>query len=273
MNLVITNNGLQCEREYFKTFFQSDQTIYEVIRVINGVAIFLEDHFSRLNRSVQIQHSSFAMSFTDFRGHIAELVGQNRQDEGNVKFSYSVVKGAAQWAFQFIPHSYPSPDDYKQGVSVDLFLAERQNPNAKVVQQAIRDEANRMIADRKLYEVLLVNRDGIITEGSRSNVFFVKSNVVYTAPAAMVLVGITRQKVIDCLNELGLQLVEQAVAKDETGSFDAAFLTGTSPKVLPIRSVGATVFDVQNKAVFRLMDAYNAIIQRYIMNDLDSGKL
>ena len=89
MNLVITNNGLQREGEYFKTFFQSDQTIYEVIRVINGVAIFLEDHFSRLNRSVQIQYSTFKMLFADFKGHIAELVGQNQQNEGNVKFSYS----------------------------------------------------------------------------------------------------------------------------------------------------------------------------------------
>ena len=272
MNLVITNNGLQNEFEYLKTFFQSDQTIYEVIRVTDGVALFLEDHFSRLSRSVQIQHSTFKMLYADFRRHIAELVRQNRQNEGNVKFSYSVVEGIAQWVFYFVPHSYPSPDDYKLGVPVDLFFAERQNPNAKVVQLAIRDEANLMIANRKLYEVLLVDHHGMITEGSRSNVFFVKSDVFYTAPETMVLVGITRQKVISCLNELGLPLVEQAVSKDEAASFDAAFLTGTSPKVLPIRLVGEQLFDVQNRAVSRLMDGYNKTIRKYIAKELDSGK-
>ena len=58
----------------------------------------------------------------------------------------------------------------------------------------IRERPVRLISDNKLYEVLLVDRNGRITEGSRSNVFFVKGNKFYTGPSAMVLVGITRKK-------------------------------------------------------------------------------
>jgi branched-chain amino acid aminotransferase len=239
-----------------------------VIRIIDGIALFLEDHFGRLVRSMQIQGLTFQMAYPDFKQNMAELVRKNQKMEGNVKFVYSIAEGNIHWAFSFIPHSYPSQDDYQTGVTTDLLFAERRNPNAKVIQTVIRDKANQMIADRKLFEVLLVDHNGMITEGSRSNVFFVKGDVFYTAPATMVLVGITRQKVLDCLKELGFSIVEEAVCVHELSQFDAAFLTGTSPKILPIRLVGSQVFDVQDKAISRLMDEYNRMIQEYMVKEL-----
>ena len=56
-------------------------------------------------------------------------------------------------------------------------------------------------SDKMLYEVLLVNRDGVITEGSRSNVFFIKSGEVYTPPTDAVLPGVTRTMIIRILEE------------------------------------------------------------------------
>jgi branched-chain amino acid aminotransferase len=267
MNLILSNTGLINESAYSGVSVHSDQSVYEVIRVLDGFPLFLEDHFNRLERSIKIQGLSFQMDFQEFKQNIAELVRQNQRMDGNVKFVYSVVEGNVRWAFSFIPHSYPTPDDYHSGVPTDLLFAERRNPNAKVVQLGIRDEANQMISDRKLYEVLLVDGDGKITEGSRSNVFFVKSDVFYTAPASMVLEGITRQKVLDCLNRLDFQVIEEAVSKDEIVDFDAVFLTGTSPKVLPVRKVGEQMFDVRNKAVLRLMDSYDLMIRDYIRNE------
>lgn len=260
------------ESEFLKTSFQADQLVYEVIRIIDGIALFLEDHFGRLMRSMQIQGLTFQMDFQDFKEDIAEIVRQNQQMEGNIKFSCSVVDGNVQWAFRFIPHSYPTVEDYQSGVPTDLFFAERQNPNAKVIQTHIRDEANRIISDRKLYEVLLVDRGGMITEGSRSNVFFLKGDVFYTAPASMVLVGITRKKVIDCIKTLDFRVIERAVSKAEISDFDAVFLTGTSPKVLPVRVIGKQMFDVRNKAVLRLMDSYNQLIQNYIRNEMNLNR-
>jgi branched-chain amino acid aminotransferase len=264
MNLVLTDNGWKDESEYSVSFFQSEKTIYEVIRVIDGVALFLEYHFLRLQKSMRIQELELRMSLAEFKSHIEELCEKNHQLNGNIKFVYSFVRNEEYWAFSFIPHNYPTQADYENGVPSDFLFAERQNPNAKVVQQEIRDKANQMIADKGLYEVLLVDRDGKITEGSRSNVFFVKSGVFYTAPASMILEGITRQKVFDCLKELGFAVVEEAVLKDEIGSFDAAFITGTSPKVLPLGSAGTQIFDVRNDAVSRLIESYNQMIQDYI---------
>jgi branched-chain amino acid aminotransferase len=268
MNLILSNTGLMHESAYDGTSLHAAHSVYEVIRVIDGIPLFLDDHFKRLEGSIKIQGLIFQMVFSDFKQNLTELVRVNRKMEGNIKFVYSVAEGDIQWAFSFIPHSYPTLDDYRLGVTTDLLFAERQNPNAKVVQHGIRDEANQIISDRNLYEVLLVDRDGMVTEGSRSNVFFVKSDVFYTAPASMVLVGITRQKVLDCIKGLGFQVVEQAVLKDEIGDFDAVFLTGTSPKVLPVRAIGEQMFDVGNNAVLRLMDSYSLMVRDYMVKEL-----
>ena len=272
MNLILSNDGLIPESSYSEVSFQTDQSVYEVIRVIDGIALFLEDHFERLKRSMQIQGLMFQMSYPDFNQNLVELVRQNQKMEGNVKFVYSIAEGNIHWAFTFIPHSYPTPEDYQSGVTTDLLFAERQNPNAKVIQSVIRDKANQLISDRKLFEVLLVDRDDMITEGSRSNVFFVKGNVFYTAPANMVLVGVTRQKMLDCLKELSYTIVEEAVLAKEIEHFDAVFLTGTSPKILPVRSIGEKIFNVQNSAVVRLMDSYDQMIQNYIRNETNINK-
>jgi branched-chain amino acid aminotransferase len=272
MNLILSNAGLIDESSYSGISFHSDQSVYEVIRVIDGIPLFLEDHFDRLLRSMQIQGLTFQMAFPDFKQNIAELVRLNQKMAGNIKFVYSVVEGNIHWAFSFIPHSYPTSDDYQVGVETGLLFAERKNPNAKVIQTGIRDEANQMISDRKLYEVLLVDSDGLITEGSRSNVFFVKNDIFYTAPASMILEGITWKKVLVCLNELGFSIAEEAVHVNEISQFDAAFMTGTSPKILPIRLIGSQVFDVRNDAVVKLVERYNRMIQDYIRNETNRLK-
>ena len=114
----------------------------------------------------------FQMDFLNFKQNIAELDKQNQIMEGNIKFLLFVTEGNIHWVFSFISHNYPALEDYQSGILTDLFSAERPNPNAKVIRPGIRDEADRMISERKLYEVLLVDRDGMITEGSRSNVIF-----------------------------------------------------------------------------------------------------
>ena len=244
--------------------FNSDRTVYEVIRVIDGVALFLEDHFTRLISSVKIRGLQFRMEFPEFRQNITELTKLNQIKNGNVKFVLTGNELENRWAFSFIPHSYPSTNDYQQGVATGLLYEERENPNAKVIQSTVRDRANQIISDEKRYEVLLVDRNGQITEGSRSNVFFVKDNRFYTAPEAQVLVGITRQKVLECLTELGCPIVEDAVGASEIDCFDAVFLTGTSPKVLPVNCIGSTQFAVNNYFVEQLIAKYNSTIEAYI---------
>lgn len=264
LNYVVTNKGIVPFSEMETSFLNSDQSVYEVIRVINGVALFLEDHFDRLVSSVQIRGFQLDMELSEFRQYITELVRINRIENGNVKFVISEVGTTTQWSFSFISHSYPDSSDYLSGVSVDLLFAERENPTAKIIQNTVRERANQMITDNKLYEVLLVDRHERITEGSRSNVFFVKGNRFYTAPDSMVLAGVTRKKVMQCLAVLKFIIIEEAVLTSKISTFDAVFLTGTSPRVLPVNRIGEISFQVNNVFVEKLMAGYNLMIDRYL---------
>jgi Branched-chain amino acid aminotransferase/4-amino-4-deoxychorismate lyase len=272
MKIILTSEGLANSASYFESDLNVEHSVYEVIRIIDGVALFLEDHFQRLLVSIDLQKIILPIGFQEFKAMLSELIHRNNQFEGNVKFSCYQVDKQVKWVCSFISHSYPAANDYQNGVKTDLLFAERKNPNAKVVQTSVREMANRAIAEKGLYEVLLVNKDKLITEGSRSNVFFVKGNRFYTAPIPMILEGITRRKVFECLHALGFAVVEEAISSDRICDFDAAFLTGTSPKVLPVNSVGKQVFSMRDEAVTKLMDKYNQLIQEYIRNEKSGAK-
>jgi len=63
---------------------------------------------------------------------------------------------------------------------------------------------------------------------------------------------------------LGYELVEKAVSSNEIGNYHAAFLTGTSPKVLPVNAIDDYRFNNDNPLLKNLMHLYNKKIEEYI---------
>lgn len=266
MDIILTAYGQVHEPEKISAILSEDYTVYEVFRVIQGVPLFLEDHFERLMKSVKLYGVVSPLNYNEFFQKSLELITLFGKNDGNVRFVILADEKAPSWYFAFIPAVYPDAEDVQDGVNTELFEVERENPNAKVLQKIVRFTANRLIEEHKVYEVLLVDHEGFITEGSRSNVFFVKGDVFYTPPASRVLVGITRQKVFDCLKELGYQIVEKSVHKSELNSLDVVFLSGTSPKVLPVKSIGGLSFSSEHSGVKALMRKYDEMINEYIEN-------
>jgi branched-chain amino acid aminotransferase len=264
MRKIITNEGPILQADFQVEEFDTDRTVYEVIRIIDGIPLFVEDHFDRLQNSLKTHGYEINLGLEDFITKIGELIQHNSCLIGNIKFVYLSFGNLSKWAYFFIPHHYPSELDYQLGVSTDLLRVERKSPNSKIIQKSVREMADQLIADQNLYEVLLVDHEDQITEGSRSNVFFVKDEVLYTAPASKVLVGITRQKVLECLRDLGFEVVEKGVSVKEINRFDAIFLTGTSPKVLPVQSIGNLNYNTRLNCIKSLMNCYDGRIAQYI---------
>ena len=122
MNYIITQNGVLSLTE--GNIFQdnSNHSVYEVIRVIDEIALFLEDHYERLTASVQMSGLQLEIGFSDFRQNITEMTKLNQVQNGNVKFILSEKGKKCHWSFSFIPHSYPTPMDYQKGVATGLLL-------------------------------------------------------------------------------------------------------------------------------------------------------
>lgn len=86
-------------------------------------------------------------------------------------------------------------------------------------------------------EALLLDNEGFVMEGSGENIFIVREGVLYTPDLTSALDGITRKTVMDLCRELGLQVVEKRITRDEVYVADEAFFTGTAAEVTPIREV------------------------------------
>jgi branched-chain amino acid aminotransferase len=169
------------------------------------------------------------------------------------------------YSIYFIHSSYPTPEQYETGVHGILLKEERSNPNAKVVNSGYKERVAAALADANAYEALLVNSKDEITEGSRSNVFFIKNNEVLTSPKGNVLIGITRVYVFEICRDLGIEIIEKPISVSMLREMDGVFITGTSPKILPISTIDDMSFNsARNPVIKTIMTSYNDRIEEYI---------
>ena len=254
---ISVNGELKGEKQFIHD--ENEGGVYEVLRVLDGTPLFLEEHLERFFHSAQLAGKNILYSETQIKDFLRDLIDKNKNPIGNILISFKVNLVA-----YFLPHVYPTSKMYDEGVECGILKAERDNPNAKVLHTTVRNRANQIISEKGFYEVLLVDHLGKVTEGSRSNVFFVSGNEIVTSPANKVLMGITRQKTLQIARDLNIPVVEKEVSFSELKSFNSAFITGTSPKILPIVKIDAFKFDPKNEIVRQLIISYNELIANYL---------
>ncbi len=239
-----------------------DKIIYEVLRVINGKPIFLEDHLKRMKNSFILIDEEFRLSYEEIIEKIENLIKTENKYDGNIKITYGICEKILR--IFFIEHSYPSDEMYENGVETILYFGERENPNAKIVNESFRQKVNNEIKDKDVYEAILVDKNGYITEGSKSNIFMVKNNELLTSPMKAVLPGVTRGEIIKRAEKLKIKIKEVEYKYLDIDKLDGMFISGTSPKVLPIKLVNNISLDSNNNIIRNLMREYNNEIIKYI---------
>lgn len=244
---IIKNGKLESLSEQEEIGF--DNEVYELMRVENKRVLFVDDHLKRFENTL-LAARKWIDNFDSLKQQIEWLVLCNEIENCNLRLTLS-TKDVFQAGF--VPSSYPEKEDYERGVKTDLIEALRPNPKAKIYHADMRNAAEKQQKDEGLYESLLVNGDGQITEGSRSNVFFVGGGNVYTAPDRMVLGGIVRKKVIDICGEMGVPVIYMPIESGKISEYDAAFITSTPARVLPISEVGEVKYDVDNEVMRQIM--------------------
>jgi branched-chain amino acid aminotransferase len=241
------------------------RSVYEVFKIVAGIPLFFEDHYHRMVRSMSLSGITAPAEPADsYRSRIKTLCETNQKFFGNMELRITCHGDKSISQLGFIAHHYPEPLDYIHGVASATLKSERTNPNAKVKHTETRKQANAFLAAHRVFEVLLVNADNEITEGSRSNVFFIRNNQVFTAPASLVLLGITRKYVIEALNRLHVPMIEKAPAVEELSTFDAAFICGTSPGVLPLKQVDGIALNASNAVLRQVIKTFNDLVQDYL---------
>lgn len=238
---------------------------YEVIRVINGIPLFLDEHVDRLEKSTLL--SGIIFDVDQLVKNIIELVKRNPVKEKNLKISLycdQANRHKYQIVVYFIESSYPLASIYQNGVRAELIPLERKNPNVKLENPVLRHSADKVICLSQTHEALLVNDEGFITEGSRSNFFAVINNTLVTPPSKDVLEGVTRKMVIALAKQNSIPFQERPIHKRELDSFDGVFITGTSPKVLPITQIGNHNFKIP-KLTQEMIKHYDELVNKNLI--------
>lgn len=242
-------------------------SIYEVIRIIDGVPLFLEEHLDRMFFSAKLINYDIEKDRKEIEEEIKALIFKNKVERLNIKLlSSETEKEEKVFLVYFIESFYPPKDYYTNGIHTILFDYERNNPNAKVLFSSFKDEVSKEIKKQGAFEALLVNKSGYILEGSRSNTFFVKDNKVYTAKPKDVLLGITRKHIFKVCKKLNIEIIEESIHTEDLNKLEGAFMTGTSVNVLPISTIGKiNLNSINNKLIKEINNYYVKQMENYIL--------
>ena len=226
----------ECTVSVLDRAFQYSYSVYEALKRKNNKFVHLDEHLKRLNLSAEAIGIENPFSDEELSAWL-ELLART-EDLENATFR--ILLFGSDDVKVFINHSsikvYPDVY-YSDGVDVVTYHAERYLPNVKTSNMLPSLLALMSAEKRSAFEALMVDRNNLVLEGTRSNFYGIKDNVIRTAPDDMVLLGVTRLGLIKAAEKYGIRIEEKALSLDELYSMDSLFLTSTSMKAIPIRSV------------------------------------
>jgi D-alanine transaminase len=223
--------------------------VYEVWRVVNGRLFEAERHRERLERGLrELRIGPPDGADADGLRTMAErLLRENNLLDGHATFYVQVTRGAAPRTHQFPPPSTRPTIFAYTGALKSLDQDRRTGARAitrpdvrwlrcdiKTVQLLPNVLAKQAAVDAGAFEAIFV-RDGIVTEGTHSNLFAVLNGELRTHPTNnLILPGVTRDVVLELARELGIPRREQAVTEADLRKVEELFFTGTTTDVLPV---------------------------------------
>lgn len=233
--------------------------VYETLKVRRGISYFADQHVERLFRSAEIIDLKHSFTKDQVKQYIQDLVTKLRLDACNIKML--LIGGKEPQLFiQALAPLFPDRKLYSEGATTITVRYERLYPNAKTLNMFPSYMAYKKAKEAGCYDALLVNRDGNIIEGTRTNFFALKVNELHTPPLQEVLEGVTRQTVITVAQKHGFKLIEGSIPLADIERYDSAFLTSTSTKIIPIKQIDGYIFPEIPEVLKELMKRYDAFL-------------
>ena len=231
--------------------------VFEGVRAYNtpdGTAIFrLQAHTDRLFDSAHIMGMKIPFTKDEINEATRAAVRENGLESAYIRplafygsegmgiradnLKVHVVVAAWHWG------AYMGEEALERGIKIRTSSFTRHHVNISMTRaKASGHYINSMLALQEAVsagadEALLLDPEGYVAEGSGENVFIVKDGVIYTPEVTACLNGITRNTVLTLARELGVQIVEKRITRDEVYIADEAFFTGTAAEVTPIREL------------------------------------
>jgi len=287
---VYLNNALvprsEAKVSVFDHGFLYGDGIYETMRVYDGVVFMLDEHIRRLFRSAMMIGLNMPKDPDEIKTAIFETLRANRMKDAYLRVTVSRGYGSVgldpdlciRPTFVIISEEmkeYP-PSLYNNGIKVIIAstrrnLREALNPQIKSLNFLNNILAKIEAKEKGAYEAIMLNHSGNLAEGTISNIFFVKEDVLCTPSIDCgILDGITRGQVIDLATREGLRVKEGSFKPEDLYDASEVFITNTTLEVMPVSMVDQKGYSVGE--VSRLLRrAYRKEVMAYVRNAKESG--
>ncbi|HEY5058432.1 MAG TPA: branched-chain amino acid transaminase [Gaiellaceae bacterium] len=251
--------------------------VFEGIRAYEtetGTAVFrLTEHMERLALSAKLLYMDLPYSTDELKAACWDLIGANGLPSCYLRpiafFGYGQLGVAARdnpvtvaimaWPWG----AYLGEEAMRSGIRAKISSWERVGPNViPHVAKATGVYINSMLAvgeaNRAGYEeAILLTHEGTVADGSGESIFVVRDGVLYTPDlSASILVGITRNSVIQIAQDLGHSVVEKPLIRTDLYLADEVFMCGTAAEVTPIREVDDHVIGPPGPMTLEIQQAY-----------------
>ena len=216
--------------------------LFETMRAYNNRIVYFDAHLERLKRSARLLDIRCPYSLARFKEIIYEAVKINGLRDVSIRLTlWKCESGADTLIIAKKYQPYPSRQ-YKKGfrASISPF---RQNENSFLAQLKTTNYLLYRLAYAKAQEkgfdeAVILNQKGNIAEASRSNLFFIKAQELFTPSLASgCLNGITRRVIFDLAKKYHIKAYEGAFSMLDLYACDEAFLTNSLMGIMPLVSV------------------------------------
>jgi branched-chain amino acid aminotransferase len=153
--------------------------------------------------------------------------------------NYVTRTGIAVWEWG----TYLGEGALEKGVKMTVSSFTRLHPNVHMTKaKAAGNYVNSILASTLAHrygfdDAIMLDPEGYVAEGSGMNIFVVRDNVIYTPPRASVLEGITRDSVITLARDIGYEVVEEPIVRDQLYISDEVFVCGTAAEVTAVGEI------------------------------------
>jgi len=265
--------------------FLRGDAVFDMTRSFNGKAFRLEEHVSRLYRSLKYLDIDPGISPAEMAGISEDVLARNR---------YLLGPGEDYWLAQRISRGVGrAPGDnwqhygpnvivdcvplplrerarhFRDGIEVVTPSLRRTPPDSLSPRAKMHQYLNLVLADREAKAqnpdawAVLLDVNGNLAEGQGSNIFLVRDGRLTTPRERYVLPGVSRQATIDLASQLWIPFEEKDLDLYDAYTADECFLTSTSLCICGVRSLNGRSFGagrVPGPITQRLIDAYTEMV-------------
>lgn len=256
--------------------------VYETLRSYGGCFFMLRPHLARLQRSARLIGLELPIPLDEWSPLLSEALDRNGLTDAHLRITVS--RGEGELGLDPALCRRPTlvimarplaryPDHlFQEGVSLAIVTVRRNLITALSPQIKSLNFLNNILAKREaaragVFDALMLNAEGLLTESTTSNLFFVREGRLHTPSVDCgILDGITREVVLTLAREAGIQTEEGRYPAELLARAEEAFLTNTSMEIMPVGTIDRQPVGAGRPGplTLKLRDLFTANLARFL---------